>query len=267
LQAYGQAGCQQEPQAVDVDREIERFIRAIKRAGSKKAVLALKNINDPRVVSRLIDELKDSDWKVRHNIARALQHINDPRATEPVMTALKSWLADAPRISEGRSPLANFAPPPPPDPQTRSQAWSRAIGGFSDRTAAIQVAIGMVANDHRSVETLITALKAPEDSIVKQAVITLKNLKDTRAVEPLIGVLESWEPQISDDDAIALGPMSTQQQLLLNRSIESRIRVVQTAATDALTAITGQNLGQNPQEWRNWLAHSRNKKKPGSDSR
>jgi hypothetical protein len=76
-----------------------------------------------------------------------------------------------------------------------------------------------------AVEPLLGCLKKREESVVWAAVKSLGDLRAEEAVEPLIGLLEHGV-------------------LLLD-------------VCEALTAITGQYFGSNPERWREWLNSSK----------
>jgi hypothetical protein len=98
-----------------------------------------------------------------------------------------------------------------------SDLKSKSLG---TREAAVY-ALGEL-KDPRAVEPLIEALKDKDWSVRKRAVEALGKLKDPRAVEPLIEALkdEVWN--------------------------------VRRSAADALQEITGQHFGRDPEKWQKW---------------
>ena len=116
----------------------------------KNAARALGEIREPAVES-LISALKDEDWNVRTNAVDALGEIGNTKAVEPLISALKYQDHDM------------------------------------QRCAAL--ALGEIG-DTRAIEPLISALKDKDKSVRANAAGALREIGDTRAIEPLISALK-----------------------------------------------------------------------------
>jgi HEAT repeat protein len=119
-------------------------------------------------VDQLIDRLKDPDFNVRIEAAKALGKTNDSRAVEPLIAALN----DANR-------------------RVRHKA-AESLGEIKDP---------------RAVEPLLAALKGPDIYQKQYAADALGNIRDPRAVEPLIAALNDVNPNVRLSAAVALGEM------------------------------------------------------------
>jgi HEAT repeat protein len=140
------------------------------------AAEALARTADERAVQPLIQALRDENGKVRAAAAEALGEINDSRAIEPLIQAL----AD-----------------------DDSDVRSRAIDALAR--------IGRPASD-----ALILALEN-EDTLIKQgAAETLGEIKETRAIEPLISAFQSKEMrQVSVNALLKINKSSAVEPFIL----------------------------------------------------
>ena len=138
----------------------------------------------------LITALKDEDGDVRRAAAAALGELKDPRAVEPLISALK-------------------------DGDVRNTA-ARVLGEINPKWRETEEA-------KRKVPEFISDLKDKDVNVRLAAVWALRELKDPRAVEPLITALKDEE------------------------------YMVRFWAAEALEEITGKNFGQDEAKWRDWL--------------
>ena len=126
----------------------------------REALTALVNIGKP-AVQPLIAVVKDKNITVRNNAIEALGEIKDARAVDTLIVSLKDG-----------------------NPDIRNNA-AEALGKI---------------RDVRAIDSLVAALKDKKSSVQQSANAAIKNtlqqLKDTRAVEPLITLLNHDEPAI-----------------------------------------------------------------------
>jgi HEAT repeat protein len=116
----------------------------------RHAAGTLGEVKDPRAVEPLIAALKDADAKVRFYAAGALAKLNDPRAVEPLIATLRD--ADSTVNSGAALALRDIGAP--------------------------------------AVQPLMAALKDENPEVRRRVAWVLGDIKDPRAVEPLIAALE-----------------------------------------------------------------------------
>ena len=119
------------------------------------AVQSLGDIGNPNAVDALISILEEQsvDYSVRAEVARALGRIGNPKAIEPLIRALQN---------------------------ESSQSWSFLRKTIAETLGAFR--------DSRVTDALIGALGS-NYYIARAAADSLKNLRDRRAVEPLVRLL------------------------------------------------------------------------------
>jgi HEAT repeat protein len=132
-----------------VDDLIEQLLHGKTWQERRAAAYALGEIKDPRAVEPLIQALGDPSGWVCEAAAYALGEIKDPRAVEPLIAALKDWDYYVPKAA--REALVKIGKP--------------------------------------AVEPLIMALKDEDEDVRYAAAYALGEIKDPRAVEPLIKAL------------------------------------------------------------------------------
>jgi len=152
------------------------------------AAYALGQIGDSRAIEPLIVTLQDRDWRVRATAARALGQISDPSALWPLDKAMRDRVKSV-RL-EAAAILSRTGDP-------------RAIGLLIDALGSRDWRIRKQARESiakvgsRAVEMLIPILWARNWRKRFDAVYTLGQIGDSRAVEPLIAVLQSKNHGIS----------------------------------------------------------------------
>ncbi|GAB4305967.1 MAG: HEAT repeat domain-containing protein [Methanobacteriaceae archaeon] len=186
-------------EAMQKDKDIDGLVHALKNDDfliRKEAARALKYVGDESSVNALIDALKFEEWQsdyvvldaVRENAAEALGRIGDKKAIEPLIMALKDRDEDV----------------------RWKSAW--ALGRIGDKKAVeplIQLleddegdvrkhaaaALGNIG-DERAVESLIKALKDKEWTVRKCAVTALGKIGDERALKPLLQALNDEDSDV-----------------------------------------------------------------------
>jgi len=235
-------------------RAVEPLIKALKDKDSgvrRSAAEALGKLKDPRAVEPLIGALKDEYPLVRWSVAEALGELRDPRAVEPLIKALKDkyWRESAAKALEKINPKWRETEEAKKwVPVFISDLKSKSLG---IREAAVY-ALGEL-KDPRAVEPLIEALKDKDSGVRRSVAEALGKLKDPRAVEPLIGALkdEDWYGRESVAEALGeLGDPRAVEPLI--KALKDKDLTVRHYAAEALRKITGQHFGENAEKWQKW---------------
>ena len=209
---------------------------------------ALGHIGDPRAVEPLIKSLDDSDFIVRRNSVDALGDIGDPRAVNPLIKTLddESFMGRINSIDA----LGKIADPHAIDPIIKTLGDH--VEDVQDLAALVLSNMGNIA-----VEPLINALQNPNKCIQAYAASILGNIGDTRAVWPLIQVLEAppvyyidphpddpeWDVQVAS--AISLGTIRDHRAIEpLKRALMSSNPALSLSASEALKqmGVDGESL-------------------------
>ncbi len=167
------------------------------------AALALGDIKDPLAVEPLIAALNDADHGVRDHAASSLGKIRDPRAVVPLIAAFKDTngntgvdvgvreSAAAALVTIGTvrslavSCLGKIKDPRAIEPLIADLTDAGPDLGFRAGAASALEMIGAPA-----VDRLIAALKDADTDVRDLAASALGNIKDPRAIEPLIRALK-----------------------------------------------------------------------------
>lgn len=185
--------------AVGVSRQIGKLGDA-DPAIRQKAAEALGKSKSSRAVEPLIAALSDQDPGVQGNAATALGKIKDPRAVEPLMTALSDAvkfgqptkdpdgtysLSDQQRLrlavaDHAADALGNLGAP----------ALQHLMAAFRDKDLRQYAYSGLVKMGSPAVDALADAMKDPDADVRWNAANALGDIKDARAVEPLLAALQ-----------------------------------------------------------------------------
>jgi len=164
--------------------DLKRLIEALKNAKDSivraKAVKALGNIRDLRVVEPLIQALKDEHWDVRRRAAWVLGNMGEP-AVGPLIQALKDEHWDV----------------------RRKVAW--ALGNIRDA---------------RAIEPLIQALRDEYSDVREEAAWALGNIRDARAIGPLIQALRDEYPDVRRQAARSLAVLTVLSEEIAKSMIQ-----------------------------------------------
>jgi len=156
----------------------------------RSAVYAIGKLKDPTVGELLIEALKDKESKVRQSAARALGEIKVPRAVEPLIAALQDKDCDV-RL-EATEGLAKIKDPRAVEPLIKALKdenwnvrWSaaKALEKINPKWRETEEA-------KKWVPVFISDLKNEKPDIRARAAEALGELKDPRAVKPLIEALK-----------------------------------------------------------------------------
>ena len=166
----------------------------------QKAADALGRSRSRRAVEPLIAALNDTDPDVQGSAAKALGQIKDPRAVQSLMTAFRDAVKngkpargpdDLYTMNEQQSrildvarqaaeALGNIGSPALPD----------LMAAFKDKDLNQYAYAGLVKMGAPAVDALVAEVKDPKSAVRQDAVQVLGDIKDPRAVESLVGVLE-----------------------------------------------------------------------------
>ena len=218
------------------------------------AATALESVGAPEAIEHLLQAVRDKDRNVRKAVVRALGHTNDPRAATVIITLLRTHETDMQEIASqalvnlGTSAIADLI-----------AVLSETDSLLRESVPAILVRIGAPAvpplltalrdapvpanqsaafilgeiRDSRAVWPLIAALQTPE--LTLSAVEALGKIGDSRAVKPLMDLLNSYSEAIQQAVTLALGaigdPQSIDSLIQLLRAGDRKIR------TDAANAL------------------------------
>jgi HEAT repeat protein len=159
-----------------------------------RAASTLGKCQDERAIEALIDALKDEEFRVKMSVVSALGNFQDQRAIEGLITAFND--TDIRIRLNALSRLGNF------QDQRAIEGLITALGdnNLTIRFKSIE-ALSKIGKP--AVEPLIKALKNKETRFF--AAKALGEIKDPRAITPLINLLNLNESGISSTAALALG--------------------------------------------------------------
>ncbi len=103
------------------------------------------------------------------------------------------------------------------------------------------------------VEVAVSALKDKDSGVRWAAAYALGKIKDPRAVEPLISALKDEHSSVRKAAAKALGELKDPRAVEpLISALRDKYSGVRWEAAEALQSITGENFGENYEEWSRW---------------
>ncbi len=161
------------------------------------AAQGLGRLENKQVFEPLLHSLRnDPDWMVRGAAASALAEVDKERAVEPLLEALS--LKDAPPPEDAGEThqvterLLNEDCDPVENTRVISQ-WER------ERERYLQSVVFALSNlrETRAIEPLIEMLEDENPQIRRVSARILGNLRDERAVEPLLKAVEDEDPRVS----------------------------------------------------------------------
>ncbi|MCG2721133.1 MAG: HEAT repeat domain-containing protein [Thermodesulfovibrionales bacterium] len=183
-------------------RAVEPLVAALKDENPDvraAAAVALGMIGDARAVKPLAAALKDEVWEVRNDAARSLGWIGDAQAVKPLLAdedlSVRYAAADALKTMAWQPTSAN----------------QRVLYAIAAQDLGAAVAEGAAA-----VEPLVAALKDASQSpdLLLHWVKALKEIKDLRAVDPLIALIDGEQDyRIVCEAARALGNIGDHRAL------------------------------------------------------
>ena len=164
------------------------------------AAFALVEIGEP-AVEPLIEALKNENSQVRGRAAFALGGIGDIRAVEPLIEALNDTSIIR---SNAAAALGKIGDARAVEPLIK-------VLDDEDETVQLNVTDALVKIGEPSVEPLIEALKNENSQVRNIAVDSLIKIGDTRAIEPLIGVLNKYDDKNMAEDFLNCGNVQLEE--------------------------------------------------------
>ena len=227
-------------EAMKRDKDIDGLVHALKNDDfliRKEAARALKYVGDESSVNALIDALKYEEWQsdyvvldaVRENAAEALGRIGDKKAVEPLINALKDRDEDV----RWKSAWALGRIRDEKAVKPLIELLEDESGDVRKHTAA---ALGNIG-DERAVEPLITALKDKEWTVRKCAVTALGKIGDERALKPLLKALNDEDSDVKRRVILSLEKMKNLAIDPLLRAFYDKDWRVQAIVAEALGKI------------------------------
>ena len=201
-----------------------------------------------------IDLLQDSDWVVRREAVVTLGEMADERCVEPLARALRDgdW-----QVREAAVEAVAEVGPPAVDMLIRfSRDWEsrkyvlRALGKINDERVLEPLLSYLKSDEFKddatralvelgnpAVPKLIEALESREDFVKKQAILALGDIRDPRAVDPLIALLQDddWLVRLTSASSLekigdlrgraAIKPLMKDPDLVVRMRIERILAV------------------------------------------
>jgi HEAT repeat protein len=209
------------------------------------AAKALGRIGDPRAVRPLIKAL-EGDWPALWTVAEALGQLEDPHAVGPLVAVLRDSYSDKYVQHTAVEALGQLGEPVQKpliillrdgDEGARQRAIA-ALGQLGDvRNLAPLIAAlrdekwpvhdgarkALMQIGKAAVEPLLAVLQDDDPFVRRRAVLALGEIRDVRALESLIAVLEGDEtPLVRREAARALRRMDTPEAWAALREYEER---------------------------------------------
>jgi len=237
----------------------------------RETAWALGQIRDPMAMLPLMARLDDIE-AVRLEVERALLEIRSPAAVEPAIAKLKDKeltvrliaarllgkLLDRRAVPALIATLSDEAP----DVKFEAQVALRALSKehYSPNPAQWQRWWDMEQADadlkpppDQAVETCLAALKAESWAVRAAAARRLGGLGDYRAVEPLLAALTDKDETVRRYAAKALGELADARAAEgLIAALQDDKPEVQIEAHTALRVLAEQDLGGDPERWKEW---------------
>ena len=198
-----------------VDRLVECALHEKDHTVRKEATLAVSRMGDYEIGERLIDALDHENSFSRENAIELLERRNDPEALEPLANIA---INDSEPKIRSRATSAMGAI----DASKAADFLEGALKGrdLSSRINAVEAL--QKIRSVKSADVLIKALKNDEDSVRARSASALGMIGDLRSVQPLIESLRDSDPEVRKN------------------------------AASSLVSLTGQNFGQDFDQWENW---------------
>lgn len=234
------------------DKEPKVRIQVIEVLGRKKV---------PRAVKLLIVALQDKEPGVRQSAAKTLGVIKDPAAVDPLILAAKDeniYVKRSAIWALGEFTDTRAVVPLIEELQNKN---------FKVRISAIDAIEALVKKtpNSRLNSALIAVLKDDNMFVRSDAARALGNIKDYRAVEPLITLLED---QGSDSNSRnmaswALGQIKDPRAIepLINALSDDEGTVRYKAVTALKRITTKHSFSDDPSQWRDWFEQEKRRKK------
>jgi len=189
------------------------------KGSAEGAIMALARMENPRATAVLIELAGNRAYALRSTIAKELGSARSVPAADLLVRLAKD---SDPAVRAGAlEGIANSKDP---------RAADLVVAGLADADAKVREAAAFTLVNHpepKAFDALVRTLSDPSDGARNGACQALGELKDKRAVKPLVGVVTGDK--------------------------ESLVRF---QAGRALEAITGEHFGENGGKWQKWFDRS-----------
>ena len=186
IAAMSGMGSDRPPEAFDLERKIyeDKSERAELR---QVAFLELMSTKRPekknRLVSILINALKDNDWVIVARAANKLGEIKDPIAVEPLIESVRRTRNNLDELLQNG--WKEYEKGTQPEEHALSNSI-RALGEIGDKRA-VAILIKVLKDQYVPNNTII------EDGTIGWAIIALRKINDKSAIEPIKEVLKTTQ--------------------------------------------------------------------------
>lgn len=201
----------------------------------RSAIDALGAIADPAAVPALIGRLGDANLNNKEAAAAALAKIGDARAVKPLVALLQSTRDIYQTRRAAADALIRFG-----DPRGALELIETLTSGDDEGRCLALLVLGALG-DQRAVPAAMAALRHPKLNVRWHAVRALGELRDPRAVAPLLAELAEGgdrSPGYRADVAKALGRLGDMRVAPdLARLLDHRDSNLREAAAEALAAL------------------------------
>ena len=226
------------------EQDVEGLIKALKDKDyliRKEAARALKKVGDERAVDSLIDSLRYKSWhsdyvvlnSVRENSAEALGKIGDPRAVPYLIQSMQDDPDEEVRLKAAWA-LGEIGDPEAVD----ALIISLEDESWSVRRTAAN-ALGMIG-DHRAVPSLINALEDSDWHVRKYAAVSLGKMQDERAIPILLEAMDDEDADVRWKAMLALGKLGESAVDPLIKTLKNKNWRVRAKSSEVLGKIGGE---------------------------
>lgn len=210
--------------------------------------------NKEMLLYGLIQKLKDEDPNLRREAAISL--MRDPRAVEPLMFAAMNDVSNSVRLSTIW--ILGEIGDPRPVPLLIAVLWGSIKASseqFEELDNSAANALSKIGEPAVSplVGAFERALEERNGNVERLAEKALKEMRDPRAVEPLIAALKNENWHIRHVAAESLEELNNQHAIeSLIDALADENSLVRSSAKSALVSMTGEDIDDDRMKWKKW---------------
>ena len=130
------------------------------------------------------------------------------------------------------------------------------LGGNIPQRVSAEMVTALVAIGKPTVEPLLAVIEHEDFEVRLRVIEALEEIKDQRAVDPLIARLKDERKSVVTFAARALGEIGDRKAVKPLVEVLGQAQddlAVRALTADALTKLTGQDLGSDPAAWQEWV--------------